>query len=229
VFGKNIDYWSSKCFSKVGREIMIKLVLHALSLYVMSIFQLSTSLTCTIERMMNSFWWCHGDSNNRGIHWMSWKKSLTHKTHGGMSFKDLSTFNLAMLDKQGWKFQTDPESIVSRIFKYRYFPTKSSLTANSGHNPSYSWQRIMRTYFIILGGSRWCIRSCNSFPILDEPWSLNDKCIYGNILGAHFVCDFIMDSLVDESSKSWNEELVRQVFNENIASVVPLVNQVPND
>jgi len=39
-----------------------------------------------------------------------------HKTQGGMGFKDLSAFNLAMLGKQGWKFQTEPDSLVSRIF-----------------------------------------------------------------------------------------------------------------
>jgi len=45
-----------------------------------------------------------------------------HKNHGDMGFKDLSAFNLAMLGKQGWKFQTDPTSLVSRIFMARYFP-----------------------------------------------------------------------------------------------------------
>jgi len=46
-----------------------------------------------------------------------------HKIHGGMSFKDLTAFNLDMLGKQGWKFQTEPNSLVSRIFKARYFPS----------------------------------------------------------------------------------------------------------
>jgi hypothetical protein len=40
-----------------------------------------------------------------------------HKSHGGMGFKNLTAFNLAMLGKQGWKFQTDTNSFVERIFK----------------------------------------------------------------------------------------------------------------
>jgi len=42
-----------------------------------------------------------------------------HKVHGGLGFKDISTFNIAMLGKQGWKFETEPHSLVSRIFEAR--------------------------------------------------------------------------------------------------------------
>jgi len=49
--------------------------------------------------MMNSFWWGHGKTTQRGIHWMNWEKLSAQKMHGGMGFKDLSAFNLAMLGK----------------------------------------------------------------------------------------------------------------------------------
>jgi len=68
---------------------------------------------------------------------MNWEKLSTPKIHGGMGFKGLSVFNLAMLGKQGWKFITKPNSLVARIFKARYFPSGSYLTATLGHNPSY--------------------------------------------------------------------------------------------
>jgi hypothetical protein len=80
---------------------MIKSVLQAIPSYVMSIFLLPASIINAIETMMNSFWWGCGGSTNRGIHWMSWEKLAMHKTHGGMGFKDLAAFNLAMLGKQG--------------------------------------------------------------------------------------------------------------------------------
>jgi len=38
-----------------------------------------------------------------------------------MGFKDLSAFNLAILGKQGWKFLTEPNSLVSRIIKHGTF------------------------------------------------------------------------------------------------------------
>ncbi|MCH80906.1 replication protein A 70 kDa dna-binding subunit, partial [Trifolium medium] len=108
---RKINSWSSKCLSKAGREVMIKSVLQSIPSYVMSIFLIPSSLIDAIEKMMNSFWWGHGGSNSKGIHWMSWDKLSVHKNNGGMGFKNLSAFNLAMLGKQGWKLQSNPDSL----------------------------------------------------------------------------------------------------------------------
>ena len=172
-----INSWSGKCLSKAGREVMIKSVLQAIPSYVMSIFQLPTTLLDSIEKMMNSFWWGNGKTTQRGIHWMNWEKLSAPKIRGGMGFKDLSAFNLAMLGKQGWKFITEPDSLVARIFKARYFPSGSYLTAIVGHNPSYVWRSIMRARFIVRGGARWSVGSGATIHILNEPWLPNGEFI----------------------------------------------------
>jgi len=59
------------------------------------------------------------------------------KEYGGMGFRHLFGFNLAMLGKQGWKLQTEPDTIVTRIYKAKYFPRTDFLGARLGHNPSY--------------------------------------------------------------------------------------------
>ena len=198
----------------------------------MSIFLLPTFLISTIEKMMNSFWWGHGGPNNRGIHWMSWEKLSMHKNHGGMGFKDLTAFNLAMLGKQGWIFLTEPDSLVSRIYKAQYFPSQSYLTSNLGHNPSYVWRSILKARFIVIGGARWCIGTCSSISILNESWLLNGGHIDGNIIGANFVRGFSVSSLMNTSSKGWNQEVIQQVFSSDIADSIlrtPLLDQVRED
>ena len=229
---QRINSWSSKCLSKVGREVMLKSVLQATPSYVMSIFQLPASLITTIERMMNSFWWGHGGSINRGIHWLSWENLSMHKVHGGMGFKDLSVFNLSMLGKQGWKLLTEPQSLVSRIFKARYFPYGSYLTATLGHNPSYVWRSILCARFIVRGGARWCIGSGTSIPLLDEPWIQNGPCIDSTIQGAHHVKSCKVADFIDIHSKKWNAPLITQVFSHDLATETlntPLYDQVPVD
>jgi len=155
-----------------------------------------------------------------------------HKTHGGMGFKDLTAFNLAMIGKQGWKFMFEPNSLVSRIFKARYFPNNNYLNANLGHNPSYVWRSILKARFIVRGGARWCIGNGESIPILNEPWLVNGDRIEDNIVGAHFVSGFSVSSLIDHSSKTWNYDVIQQVFSPDIAvSIVrtPPVAQVAED
>jgi len=87
--------------------------------------------------MIIVFWWGHGGSTRRGVHWLSSERIFVHKFFGGMGLKDLSSFNVAMLGKQGWKFQTDTNSFVTRLFKARYFPNGDFLSSRFGVNPSY--------------------------------------------------------------------------------------------
>lgn len=206
---QRINSWSSKYLSKVGREVMIKSVLQAIPSYVMSLFQLPTTLITTIERMMNLFWWGHGRTTHRGINWLSWEKFSMHKSRGGMGFKELTAFNLAMLGKQGWKFLSEPHSLVTRIFKAKYFPSTSFLNAKIGHNPSYAWRSILHARFIVRSGARWSIGSGASIHILDAPWLLNGGIIDGSIAGGFYVRDFKVQSLISEQGKRWNAPLVR--------------------
>jgi len=163
---------------------------------------------------------------------MNWEKLSAPKIHGGMGFKDLSAFNLAMLGKHGWKFITEPNSLVARIFKARYFPSSSYLTATVGHNPSYVWRSIMRSRFIVRGGARWSIGSGATISILNEPWLSNGEFISSDILGSHFVHNFTINILMNLHDKSWNEQVVRQVFSADIANKIlhtPLISQVEED
>lgn len=78
-------------------------------------------------------------NDSRGIHWMSWERLSRHKSSGGMGFRDFRDFNLAMLGKQAWRFIPQPNTLVSRIYKARYFPTGSFLDVAVGNDPSFIW------------------------------------------------------------------------------------------
>lgn len=49
--------------------------------------------------MMNNFWWRNKANGGRTLHWMSWDALCRSKAEGGMGFKWLHEFNLALLAK----------------------------------------------------------------------------------------------------------------------------------
>ena len=61
------------------------------------------------------------------------------KLQGGMGFRNLQAFSLAMLAKQRWRLLTNPSSLIARIYKGKYYPYGDVLGAKLGNSPSYAW------------------------------------------------------------------------------------------
>jgi hypothetical protein len=137
---KKLNGWKEKSLSFEGRSILIKAVAQAIPTYIMSCFLLPKGLCDRTERAVCSFWWGGSDSN-RKIHW-SKKSNLFRSKHSRLDFRNLRDFNLAMLAKQVWRFHTQPNSLLSRCYKAKYFPTTDILKAHMGYNVSYAWRSI---------------------------------------------------------------------------------------
>ncbi|XP_019184508.1 PREDICTED: uncharacterized protein LOC109179476 [Ipomoea nil] len=103
------------------------------------------------RRLMNRYWWGRNDRED-GIHWFAWDRMCTPKKFGGLGFKRLHEFNLALLGKQGWRLLTNPDSLVARVFKERYFPATTFYDATLGGNSSYVWRSIMASQGLLNQG-----------------------------------------------------------------------------
>lgn len=58
---------------------------------------------------------------------------------GGMGFKDLRCFNLAILAKEGWRLHHNPNALLTRVLRAYHFRVGCFLNASLGHNPSWGW------------------------------------------------------------------------------------------
>ncbi|KAL8124785.1 hypothetical protein AgCh_012442 [Apium graveolens] len=80
-----------------------------------------------------------------------------HKSVGDLGFRNFRDFNLTMLSKQGWRILTNPESLVGKVYKAKYFENTDFLNSSLGHNPSFIWRYIHEAKKLLLEGLRWRI------------------------------------------------------------------------
>ena len=102
--GKKLEGWKEKILSKAGREILIKAVAQAIFTYTMSCFKLLNALCEDLTSMIRNFWWGQRKDEKK-TDWLSWEKMCELKANGGMGFKKLQQFNLALLAKQGLRLK----------------------------------------------------------------------------------------------------------------------------
>lgn len=131
---QQIQGWKAKPISKAGKLVLIKNVAQSIPSYCMSCFLLPKSLVTEIERMLNSFWWSSGADNNKGIKWLLWENMSRPLCNGGLGFRNLYGFNIALLGKHCWKFIQQPQALVSRVFKARYFDDSHLLKAQKARD-----------------------------------------------------------------------------------------------
>ena len=168
--------WKGKLLSMGGKEILIKGVAQAIPSHTMSCFQLPQGLCEELEGMMRRFWWGQKYQEAK-MAWVGWKQMCVSKSRGALGFRNLQAFNLALLAKQAWRILTNPNSLIARVLKARYFPTGDILSASLGSSPSYSWSSIFNSLCIIRKGSRWCVGNGKLIHIWDDksPYSIHSQ------------------------------------------------------
>lgn len=79
---------------------MLKTSAQTLPNYTMNVFLIPLEICKEIECDMCKFWWRTNPLKKKSIHWMSWEIISARKGAGGMGFRNMRDFNVALLDKQ---------------------------------------------------------------------------------------------------------------------------------
>jgi hypothetical protein len=171
---KKIDGWKERFLSQAGKEVLLKSVIQAIPTYSMSVFKLPKTLGMNLEKVMNRFMWGN-TSSSKGLNWMKWLRLGQSKLDGGLGYRHMEVFNLSLLAKQGWRLIQDPNSLVGRIMKDKYFSRGSFLSATLGYNPSFAWHSILKARLVLENRLIRRVRNGEKIRIWGDKWLPNSS------------------------------------------------------
>ena len=120
----------------------------------MSVFKLPKGVCKTITDEIAGCWWGDGEEKKK-MHWFAWWKMCVPKKKGGLGFRDLHSFNLALLAKQCWRLIQNPDSLCARVLSAKYYPEGNILKAGPKKSSSFTWQSIVAGIQTFKRGCIW--------------------------------------------------------------------------
>ncbi|KAA3466234.1 Polynucleotidyl transferase, Ribonuclease H fold [Gossypium australe] len=79
------------------------------------------------------------------------------KSLGGLGFRDLCHFNIALLSKQCWRTILQPNYLLAQVLKARYYPYGDFMSSQLGAYPSYICRSLWSAKGLIEKGFGWRI------------------------------------------------------------------------
>ncbi|KAA3474993.1 reverse transcriptase [Gossypium australe] len=170
------------------------------------------------ENIMSSFWW---DKSNgkKGMHWCSWKALSVSKETCGMGFRDLNSFNIALLAKQGWRLLRNPNSLLARTLKAKYYKSSDFLKSELGNLPSFTWKSLWAAKGLILQGMGWRIGDGKTVSIWNDKWIPGNETLNSQNSNMNSNLENIVD-LFESNVRKWDEDLVRNTFTARVAEKI---------
>ena len=159
---------------------------------------------------MAKYWWS-SSIDKWSLHWISWDNLATPKEKGGMGFRDLGNFNLALLGKQGCRLLTHSESLCSRVPKGKYFPGSEFMQAGAPKSYSATWKAIIAGRKALDMGLIKQVGSGTTISIWNNQWipsTLTHKPM-GHLGNDPLV---FVSELIDQTSGQWDVQFLRRNF-----------------
>ena len=116
--------------------------------------------------------------------------------------------NQAMLAKQFWRISHNPQSLLAKTFKAKYFPHRSVHECVPKPHHSWFWRNLIKYDNPKLREGRWWIGNGRDIPLEYSDWF---NCPDHNLQNPNLITDKVAD-LINHNSGEWKADLVRSIY-----------------
>lgn len=97
-------------------------------------------------------------------------ESKQTKNLGGLKFRDVQTFNHALLEKIVWRITTNPSCLLSDILIGKYRHNASLMTTPLPSSFSHGWKEILNGPNLLIKHLGKTIDNCNTTKFWNDSW-----------------------------------------------------------
>ncbi|XP_017604153.1 uncharacterized mitochondrial protein AtMg00310-like [Gossypium arboreum] len=193
--------------------------MQAILTYAFSVFLAPKGIIEEIQSQMSCMWWNNNDKA-RGWAMMAWDKMCYPKGMGGMGFRDLQLFNLALLGRQVWRLMTHTDTLCFKVLSPKYFPEGDVFSYKQGDKPSFTWTSIAKAVDALKDGFLWQVGDGNRIDIRKDHWGV-DGIRGDSVCRSYFNHnERLVKDLWVSNNKRWNRERVIEIYGENLGECI---------
>ena len=102
--------------------------------------------------------------------WVSWKTMTKSFREGGLGFRDIQTFNSALLAKISWRLLNNPSFLLAKVLLGKYCTSSNFLDCIVPNSASHGWCSICFGRDLLKPKLGYLIDSGTSIPVWRSPW-----------------------------------------------------------
>lgn len=82
----------------------------------------------------------------------------------------MEDFNIALLDKQGWRLIKYLNSLMARVIKAKYYRRTDFLHARSYSTSSYAWRSVLQAQQLLKKWLKWNVGNGKTINVWSDNW-----------------------------------------------------------
>jgi hypothetical protein len=133
------------------------------------------------------------------------------KEKGGLGYKDIHLFNLAMLARQGCRMLMEPNSLCAQVLRAKYYPDGKLLKSIEKPGISYSWRSTVRGLKAVKDGMIWRVGDGNHVNIWEDPLLPRGTTRRPITPRGSTILTKVSD-LIDPYTSTWDKEMITNIF-----------------